>query len=195
MGTKLFVGNLSYSITEEELREAFSQSARTVQSVRIAVDRETQRPRGFAFVEVATDAEADSAIKEWNNMILAGRTVFVEKAQERAPGAPRPVRGPRPPGAPGGPGGPGDGASGPPRSFNGPPRPGGFGAGPGGPPRPFGGPPRSFTGPPPAAISDNTRDGGRRRSEKPERKDKRRASGRPEERERGKWRWDGNDDY
>ena len=193
MGTKLFVGNLSYSITEDELRDAFSQSGRTVQSVRIAVDRETQRPRGFAFVEVATDAEADSAIKEWNNMILAGRTVFVEKAQERAPGAPRPPRGPRPPGAPGGPGGGGDGSSGPPRSFNGPPRPG-FGGGPGGPPRSFGGPPRNFTGPPPG-MSDNTRDGGRRRSEKPERKDKRRASGRPEERERGKWRWDGNDDY
>ena len=64
MGYKLFVGNLSYSITEQELRDAFSQSGRTVQSVRIAVDRETQRPRGFAFVEMATEAEADSAISE-----------------------------------------------------------------------------------------------------------------------------------
>ena len=58
----LFVGNLSYSITEQELRDAFSQSGRTVHSVRIAVDRETQRPRGFAFIEVATDADAESAI-------------------------------------------------------------------------------------------------------------------------------------
>src|SRR5579859_5110391 len=78
MSTKLFVGNLSYSITEQELRDAFSQSGRTVQSVRIAVDRETQRPRGFAFVEVATDQDAESAINEWNNKMLSGRTVFVE---------------------------------------------------------------------------------------------------------------------
>ena len=92
MGTKLFVGNLSYSITEQELRDAFSQSNRTVLSVRIAVDRETQRPRGFAFVEVGSDADAESAIKEWNGNMLSGRNVFVEKAQERAPGAPRPAR-------------------------------------------------------------------------------------------------------
>ena len=96
MGYKLFVGNLSYSITEQELRDSFSQGGRTVQSVRIAVDRETQRPRGFAFVEMSTEAEADAAIAEWNNKVLAGRTVFVEKAQERAPGAPRPAPRPRP---------------------------------------------------------------------------------------------------
>jgi RNA recognition motif-containing protein len=177
MGTKLFVGNLSYSITEQELRDAFSQSGRTVQSVRIAVDRETQRPRGFAFVEVATEAEADSAINEWNNKMLAGRTVFVEKAQERAPGAPRPAPRPRPAGGPGGPGG----SSGDDRPH-------------GGPPRPYGGP-RPYAGPPPAMTEPN-RDGGRRRNDKPERKAKERKSpGRPEERERGKWRWDGNDDY
>ena len=70
------------------LRDSFSRGGRTVQSVRIAVDRETQRPRGFAFVEMSTEAEADAAIAEWNNKVLAGRTVFVEKAQERAPGAP-----------------------------------------------------------------------------------------------------------
>lgn len=178
MSTKLFVGNLSYSITEQELREAFAQSGRTVQSVRIAVDRETQRPRGFAFVEVATDADADSAINEWNNKMLAGRTIFVEKAQERAPGAPRPAPRPRPPGAPGGP----TEGGGPPRSF-------------GGPPRPFGGPPRPFGGPPPAMIEPQ-REHGRRHNAKPERKVKEKKSpGRPEERERGKWRWDGSDDY
>src|SRR5439155_20970829 len=85
MGTKLFVGNLSYSITEQELREAFGQSGRTVQSVRIAVDRETQRPRGFAFIELAKDTEADAAIAQWNGQMLSGRSVFVEKAQERVP--------------------------------------------------------------------------------------------------------------
>src|SRR5437763_9075879 len=117
MGTKLFVGNLSYTINEQQLREAFANGGRTVQSVRIAVDRETQRPRGFAFIEVATDADAESAIKEWNGNALNGRNVFVEKAQERVPGAPRPVRPPRPGfGGPGGPGGYGGGA----RPFGGP---------------------------------------------------------------------------
>lgn len=173
MGTKLFVGNLSYSITEQQLREAFAQSGRTVQSVRIALDRETQRPRGFAFVEVATDADADSAIRELNGNPLAGRNVFVEKAQERAPGAPRPPRPQRPPGAPG-PGGPG---------------------GPGGGPRPFGGPPRNFS----SATSEPAREEQRRRQARPERRQdqKRKSPGRPkeEDRERGKWRWDGNDDY
>src|SRR6185369_17888099 len=112
MGTKLFVGNLSYSTTEQELREAFAQSGRTVLSVRIALDRETQRPRGFAFVEVGSDADADSAIKEWNGNMLSGRNIFVEKAQERVPGAPRPAPRPRPGfgGPPGG--GPGGGPGG-----------------------------------------------------------------------------------
>lgn len=172
MGTKLFVGNLSYSITEQELRDAFSQSERTVVSVRIALDRETQRPRGFAFVEVATDADADSAVTEWNNKMLSGRTIFVERAQERPPGGPRPAPRPRPPGEGG---------------------PGGFGGAPGG----FGGPPRTFGGPrpymPPASFEPQ-RDQGRRHNSKPDRKKEKKSAGRPEERERGKWRWDGNDD-
>ena len=163
MGTKLFVGNLSYAITEVELRDAFSQEERKVQSVRIALDRETQRPRGFAFVEVATDADAESAIKQWNGQMLNGRNIFVEKAQERKPGDPRPA--PRP-------------------------RPGGFG-GPGG----FRGGPRY-----PVASATVDKDEGRRRSARPEKRgnDKKRpGEGRPkeEDRERGKWRWDGNDDY
>lgn len=170
MGTKLFVGNLAYSITEQELREAFAQSGRTVQSVRIAVDRETQRPRGFAFIEVATDADAESAIRELNGQMLAGRSVFVEKAQERVPGAPRSPRPPRPNAGPGrGPGG-------------------------GGPP--FGGPPRGRA---PMADAIPQREEQRRRQARPERKSeqKKKTSGRPreEERERGKWRWDGKDDY
>jgi cold-inducible RNA-binding protein len=183
MGTKLFVGNLAYSITEQELRTAFSQSGRTVQSVRIALDRETQRPRGFAFVEVATDADADSAIRELNGNPLAGRNVFVEKAMERAPGAPRP---PRPMGAPG----PGGGG-----------RPMGPGGGPGGP-RP-GGPggrpfsPGGFRAP--MAESVPQREEQRRRQARPERKtdQKKKTSTRPkqEDLQRGKWRWDGNDDY
>ncbi len=177
MGTKLFVGNLSYAITEQELRQAFSDSGRTVQSVRIALDRETQRPRGFAFVELASDAEADSAIKQWNGQMLSGRSVFVEKAQERVPGAPRPAPRPRPAGGPGGPGG-----------FGGPPRgPGGFRSG----------PPRDRY---PMASAETNKEEQRRRQSRPEKRDfakKRPGEGRPkeEDRERGKWRWDGNDDY
>jgi RNA recognition motif-containing protein len=177
MGTKLFVGNLSYQTTEEELRTAFSSSGRKVNTVRIMVDRETQRPRGFAFVEVATDADAESAIKDWNGTALNGRNLFVEKAQERAPGAPRPPRPSRPMG-PGGPGGPG--------------------AGPGGPrpPRPFGAP--RFGAPMASPFPERPDQEQRRRTARPERKsEKKKTSGRPkeEERERGKWRWDGSDDY
>ena len=174
MSTKLFVGNLSYSITEQELRDAFSQSGRTVHSVRIALDRETQRPRGFAFIEVATDADAESAIKEWNGNALAGRNVFVEKAQERVPGAPRPVRPTRPMGGPGG-------------------GPGGF---PGGG-RPFGGPPREGGFRAPMASAEPQREEQRRRQARPDKKsEQKKKSSRPkeEERERGKWRWDGNAD-
>jgi RNA recognition motif-containing protein len=177
MSTKLFVGNLSYSVTEEELRTAFSQNGRKVNTVRIAGDRETQRPRGVALVEVASDADAESAIKEWNGSALNGRNLFVEKAQERVPGAPRPARPPRPMGGPGGgPGGPGG------------PRP----------PRPFGGPPGGGGGRYPVASAMPEREEQRRRQARPERKtEKKKTSGRPkeEERERGKWRWDGNDDY
>src|SRR5579883_1495781 len=150
MSTKLFVGNLSYTTTEEELRTAFSSSGRKVYTVRIAVDRETQRPRGFAFVEVATDADAESAIKDWNGTALNGRNLFVEKAQERPPGAPRGPRPPRPMGAPGaGPGGPGGGGFGSPR-----------------PPRPFGAP--RFGAP--MANPFPEREEQRRRQARPERK-------------------------
>ena len=183
MGTKLFVGNLSYSTTEQELRDAFAQSGRTVLSVRIALDRETQRPRGFAFVEVGSDADADSAITQWNGNMLSGRNIFVEKAQERAPGAPRPAPRPRPGGAPGGPGGF------PPRGPGG--APGGF-RGPGGP----GGAPGGFRGPPRFAPQPE-KDAGRRHNARPDKaKDakKKVGEGRPEEKERGKWRWDGSDD-
>lgn len=175
MGTKLFVGNLSYSITEQEIREAFGQNGRTVQSVRIALDRETQRPRGFAFVEMKDDTEADAAIAQWNGQMLSGRSVFVEKAQERVPGAPRPA--PRP-------------------------RPGGFGGGPGGPPRGPGGPPRGpgggFGRPRyPMASAEVNKEDQRRRSSRPDpKRDYKKKEGRPkeEDRERGKWRWDGSDD-
>jgi cold-inducible RNA-binding protein len=185
VGTKLFVGNLSYAITEQELREAFSQNGRAVQSVRIALDRETQRPRGFAFIEVATDADAESAISQWNGQMLNGRNIFVEKAQERKPGDPRPAPRPRPGGFGGAPGGPPRGPGGPrPGGFGGPPGAGGFRGG-----------PRY-----PVASATVDKEEGRRRSSRPEKRSdqkKKPGEGKPKEEDliRGKWRWDGNDDY
>lgn len=188
MGVKLFVGNLSYSTTEQELKDAFSQAGGTVNSVRIAIDRATQRPRGFAFVELATDADADKVIKAWNGQMLGGRNLFVEKAQERVPGAPRPA--PRARGF-GGPGG--DGAGG------GRPSGGSFGSrGPGG--GPGAGGPGGFRPRPrfPIATAEVNKEEQRRRTTRPEKRGEKKRTeptGRPEERERGKWRWDGSDDY
>src|SRR2546423_11881787 len=145
MGTRLFVGNLSYNVNEQELKEAFTGEGIEVRSVRVALDRETGRPRGFAFVETMTDDGAKQSIEKLSGRVIQGRSLIVEEAQARpAPGAPRPGGGPggpprsfgppRPPG-PGGPAGPGGGFGGPPRPYA--PRP----------PGPDGGPPRSF-GPP-----------------------------------------------
>ena len=83
MAAKLFVGNLSYQATEEDLRELFQQAG-TVQSVRIVTDQFTGRPRGFGFVEMATPEEADAAVKKFNGSELDGRTLKVEIA--KAPG-------------------------------------------------------------------------------------------------------------
>lgn len=100
MGTKLYVGNLSYSTTEESLREAFGGDGRQVVSVSIITDRETGRPRGFAFVQLATDAEAQAALAAMDGQELDGRTLRVSEAQDkRRDGAGPPARGDRgPPG-------------------------------------------------------------------------------------------------
>ena len=109
MGTRLFVGNLSYNVTELELKEAFTSEGIEVRSVRLACERETGRPRGFAFVETATDDGAKQSIEELNGRLVQGRALIVEEAQARpAPGAPRPggphgpprFGGPRPSGGP-----------------------------------------------------------------------------------------------
>jgi cold-inducible RNA-binding protein len=198
MGTRLFVGNLSYNVNEQELKETFTSEGIEVRSVRVALDRETGRPRGFAFVETLNDEGAKQSIEKLAGRMLQGRPLIVEEAQARpAPGAPRP----------GGPGGPG----GPPRSFA--PRPGGPGAAPGGggfggPPRPFSprppgadggaGAPRGFGAPRPPGpgmgaagkFPDRPAPGrGDARRERPEKK--RSTRPKPEERERGNWRWKG----
>ena len=87
MATKLFVGNIPFRTTEEELRQLFSQAGEVL-SVLIPMDRQTQRPRGFAFVEMADDAGADKAIADLHNADVGGRKILVNKArplEERGP--------------------------------------------------------------------------------------------------------------
>lgn len=87
MPTKLFVGGIPYRTTEEELRQLFSQIGEVL-SVFIPMDRETNRPRGFAFVEMANEDEADKAIAQFNGSDMGGRQIAVNKArpmEERAP--------------------------------------------------------------------------------------------------------------
>ncbi len=199
MGTRLFIGNLSYNVTEQELREAFTGEGIELRNVRLALDRETGRPRGFAFVETANDDGSKAAIERLGGRLLQGRPIIVEEAQEKP-------RGPRPGGPGAGPGGPPRGPGGPPRGPGGPPRgPGGFGGGspgggyggpprqgPGGPPREFG-PPRGPGGSRPDARGPvGGRSDGPPRRERPEKK--RSTRPKPEEQERGNWRWDRNPD-
>ncbi|HXG15787.1 MAG TPA: RNA-binding protein [Calidithermus sp.] len=97
MGVKLFVGGLSFTTTNESLRQAFARHG-TVQSAMVMTDRETQRSRGFGFVEMATPEEAETAINALNGTVLDGRTIRVDRATPR--GTPPPPRPPRPAGAP-----------------------------------------------------------------------------------------------
>jgi cold-inducible RNA-binding protein len=114
LAVRLFVGNLAYSTTEADLRTYFGSVAPPSQVV-LPVDRETGRPRGFAFVEYAERTHAEAAIQKFNGQPFNGRPLAVSEArarEDRGPAGPRPGGG-----------------------FGGPPRPGGFS----GPPRPGGG--------------------------------------------------------
>jgi RNA recognition motif-containing protein len=111
LAVRLFVGNLSYSTTEADLRTYFGSVAPPSQVV-LPVDRETGRPRGFAFVEFQDRAHAERAIQQFNGQVFNGRPLAVSEARARED------RGP------GGPSGPRPGGFGPrPPSFGGPPRP------------------------------------------------------------------------
>lgn len=85
MGRRLYVGNLSYNTTEIDLRDLFSQAG-TVADAKVVMDRETGRPRGFAFVEMSTDQEAAAAIEQFNGREFGGRAINVNEAQERSGG-------------------------------------------------------------------------------------------------------------
>jgi RNA recognition motif-containing protein len=83
MSTKLYVGNLSFRTTSEDLKEAFS-AAGTVESASVIEDRETGRSRGFGFVEMATPEEATAAIEQFNGKDLGGRNLTVNEAKPKA---------------------------------------------------------------------------------------------------------------
>jgi cold-inducible RNA-binding protein len=159
VGTKLYVGNLSYNTNEASLREAFGANGREVASVAIIMDRETGRSRGFAFVEMATPEGAQQAMQELDGQDLDGRTLRINEARERES---------RGPGGGGGGGGYGGGGGG--GGYGGGGGGGGYaggGGGAGGPPRPAGsanfGPdrrPGGGTGPKRGGRKDGDRDRG-----------------------------------
>lgn len=82
MATKVFVGNLDYKTTRDEVQALFGQVG-TVRDVFMPDDRETGRPRGFAFVEYENDADADAAIERFNGYQLGGRSLKVNAAEDR----------------------------------------------------------------------------------------------------------------
>lgn len=116
MGKRLYVGNLPYDTDEGSLRDVFGQDGRNVASVHIVMDRDTGRPRGFAFVEMTSEDDAKKAIAALDGQDFRGRMLRINEAEDRRPGGP-----------------PGRGPGGPPRSggFGGP-RPGGYSGGGGG---------------------------------------------------------------
>ena len=119
MGNKLYVGNLPYSFRDDDLQQAFSQHG-TVSSAKVMMERDTGRSKGFGFVEMGSDAEAQTAINAMNGQQFGGRGLVVNEA--------RPME-PRPPRSGGGFGGGGGGGYGGGRSGGGG---GGYGGGAGG---------------------------------------------------------------
>jgi len=88
MSVRLYVGNLPFSVTEQDLEEIFAQVG-TVESTNIVTDRDTGRSRGFAFVEMETQEAADSAIQNFNGRELDGRALTVNEARPRESRPPR----------------------------------------------------------------------------------------------------------
>ncbi len=82
MATKLFVGGLAYAVTDDELRDFFAGLG-TVVSAQVIVDRDTNRSKGFGFVEMSSEEEAAKAVAELNGKELAGRSIAVSEARPR----------------------------------------------------------------------------------------------------------------
>jgi cold-inducible RNA-binding protein len=85
MSTRLYVGNISFDTTEEKLSATFGDDGRQVRGVDVIMDRDTGRPRGFAFVEMESEADAESAISALDGADLDGRNLRVNIAEERRP--------------------------------------------------------------------------------------------------------------
>jgi RNA recognition motif-containing protein len=85
-GTRVYVGNLSFHTSSDTLQEAFERNGRQVKEVKIVTDRDTGQPRGFAFVEMSSPADAQAVISEWDGQELDGRTLKVNEAREREGG-------------------------------------------------------------------------------------------------------------
>ncbi len=94
MAKKLYVGNLSYGATQEQIRELFAQAGE-VTDVSLVTDRDTGRPRGFGFVEMATEEGAQEAIKKFNGYTLDQRALTVNEARPREDRGGGGDRGPR----------------------------------------------------------------------------------------------------
>ncbi len=85
LGNKLYVGNLPFSVTEDELRDVFARHGE-VQSVNVIMDRETGRPRGFGFIEMSDSSAAADAMRALDGSDLGGRNLKVNEANERQGG-------------------------------------------------------------------------------------------------------------
>ena len=85
MGRRLYVGNLAWTVTDQDLQEAFSEVGQ-VDSTQVIIDRATNRSRGFGFVEMASDDAAEAAIKKLNGREIKGRAIRVNEAQARTGG-------------------------------------------------------------------------------------------------------------
>ncbi len=88
MGNKLYVGNLPYSVRDGDLEQSFGQFG-TVSSAKVMMERDTGRSKGFGFVEMASDAEAQAAISGMNGQALGGRSLVVNEARPMEPRPPR----------------------------------------------------------------------------------------------------------
>ena len=88
MGNKLYVGNLPYSYRDGDMEQAFSQFG-TVSSAKVMMERDTGRSKGFGFVEMGSDAEAQAAIEGMNGQQIGGRGLVVNEARPMEPRAPR----------------------------------------------------------------------------------------------------------
>ncbi|MBK6558945.1 MAG: RNA-binding protein [Comamonadaceae bacterium] len=111
MGNKLYVGNLPYSFRDEDMQQAFSQFG-NVSSAKVMMERDTGRSKGFGFVEMGSDAEAQAAIKGMNGQNMGGRDLVVNEARPMEPRPPRSGGGGGYGGGGGGGGGYGGGRSG-----------------------------------------------------------------------------------